>query len=455
MKIFWSWQSDTHQPNGRYFVRDVLKEIVSELSNVDAAEDADRPEDEESEDQLQIDHDTEGVAGSPPIAETILQKIREAAVFIADVTPVGTTPGGKRVPNPNVMIELGYAMKVLGQKRIILVMNSGEGASLRHLPFDLRHWRAPLSYKLKRDAEDQRRIEEAKKLKESLSARLLPCILAAVSDLSAANKKVERSPLLKAGLSEDQEQPVRIRQLRNLNGFKTIEEVRSETPLLSLEGRKSKDETEFSFSGRSPDRKFNSLIRRLPKEQWNLSDAVEYNNEVSAYYKSYESYLSLRLNYERIKARTFELRFVISNDGSAPATDIDAFLEFPDGVMLVDKDNSLEMPEMPNPPGEKISGTSISPFLLPSNFTMSEFNAGGRGPSTSIMPDQKEVCFSVHRMKHHEGFGLEPVIVSFVTEADIAPFEVKYFITANEPIEPIQGNIYIDVECISASEKSS
>jgi hypothetical protein len=125
MRIFWSWQSDNHQPSGRYFVRDVLGELVDELNGVDA-EDAERPdsdeEDELDESLFRVDHDTLDVAGSPPIAETILRKIREAGVFVADVTPIGKSVAGKLLPNPNVMIELGYAMRVLGHERIVLVM---------------------------------------------------------------------------------------------------------------------------------------------------------------------------------------------------------------------------------------------------------------------------------------------------------------------------------------------
>ncbi len=78
MRIFWSWQSDNHQSSGRYFVRDVLTGLVAELNGVDATEDAERPDtdevDESDENRVRVDHDTLDVAGSPPIAETILSK---------------------------------------------------------------------------------------------------------------------------------------------------------------------------------------------------------------------------------------------------------------------------------------------------------------------------------------------------------------------------------------------
>ena len=167
MKVFWSWQSDTHQASGRHFVRAALEAAVERLVDHPGLEDAERP---------RVDSDTSNVPGSPPIAETILRKIRECAVFVADVTPIETTVGGKKLPNPNVMLELGYALANLGLERIILVMNQAEGASLRALPFDLRHWRAPLTYALRRDAPDDQKQEVLATLVDDLVASVGPCL---------------------------------------------------------------------------------------------------------------------------------------------------------------------------------------------------------------------------------------------------------------------------------------
>ena len=111
MKIFWSWQSDTHQPTGRYFVREVLRSVAEELEGKDNTDEAERPEasaetgeDDAGSNRIEVDYDTLGVGGSPKIADKILEKIEAAAVFVADLTPIATTRAGKMVPNPNVMI---------------------------------------------------------------------------------------------------------------------------------------------------------------------------------------------------------------------------------------------------------------------------------------------------------------------------------------------------------------
>jgi hypothetical protein len=140
MKIFWSWQSDTPPASGRDFVKSALSEAIEQMAEELALSEAERPE---------LDHDTKDVPGLAPIADTIFDKIDSAALFVADVTLTGaTTDGEKRTPNPNVLIELGYALKALGTERIVLVANSAGGFRPEDLPFDLRHRRGPITYEL-------------------------------------------------------------------------------------------------------------------------------------------------------------------------------------------------------------------------------------------------------------------------------------------------------------------
>ncbi|MGK2886594.1 MAG: hypothetical protein ACSLE8_17775 [Rhodococcus sp. (in: high G+C Gram-positive bacteria)] len=56
---------------------------------------------------------------------------------MADVTIINDPTNERATPNPNVLLELGYAMHALGEERIILVMNSHYGP-VERLPFDLR-----------------------------------------------------------------------------------------------------------------------------------------------------------------------------------------------------------------------------------------------------------------------------------------------------------------------------
>jgi hypothetical protein len=75
------------------------------------------------------------------IAATILNKSVDAAVFIADLTPIARSPDGKWLPNPNVMIELGWAMHRPRWERVIGILNMASGAKVEDLPFDIRQRR--------------------------------------------------------------------------------------------------------------------------------------------------------------------------------------------------------------------------------------------------------------------------------------------------------------------------
>ena len=167
MKVFWSWQSDTPEKHNRFFVRDALKAALEQAAaNLDLTE-AERPE---------LDHDTKGEPGLVSIVDTIFQKIAAAELFVGDVTFVGQTPADKKIPNPNVLIELGHAITSLGPSRILLVMNHAYGGKPEDLPFDLRHRRAPIAFTLHEDATASERKVAFDKLTRDLAAALTPSL---------------------------------------------------------------------------------------------------------------------------------------------------------------------------------------------------------------------------------------------------------------------------------------
>ncbi len=188
MKIFWSWQSDTDGKVGRHFVREALEAAIEDLRE-------DLSLSEPVRGGLHLDHDRKGVSGSPDLVRTILDKIRESSILIADVTPVGETPEGKRLINSNVAIELGYAMAHIGDEAILMVFNSHMGTR-EDLPFDLRQKAGPIIFKLsaENDSEERRKIKRS--LVGTLKVAIRDCL---VSDkASRLNGDREREEKLEA-----------------------------------------------------------------------------------------------------------------------------------------------------------------------------------------------------------------------------------------------------------------
>src|SRR5208282_1709687 len=123
--------------------------------------------------EIGVDSDTQGVAGQPPIVETIFKKIDTASVFVADMTFVGKRIDGRSTPNPNVLIEYGWALKTLGHQRIIAVMNIAYGEPTNdNLPFDLQHVRRPIPYNLSETATPETKAKEKQKLATVLKAAI-------------------------------------------------------------------------------------------------------------------------------------------------------------------------------------------------------------------------------------------------------------------------------------------
>lgn len=124
-KIFYSWQSDLPGSKTRNFIRECIDEAIGLAQESEAIE-------------AERDEATMGTTGSPDIVSTLFSKIDNCDLFISDLSLCFTEDINhkKKSPNPNVMVELGYAVKTLGWERIICLCNTDYG---NQYPFDIAH----------------------------------------------------------------------------------------------------------------------------------------------------------------------------------------------------------------------------------------------------------------------------------------------------------------------------
>ena len=120
VNIFYSWQSDLLPKTNRNFIEDAIKKALKGINK-------------DNKIIACIDRDTKGELGSPEIQSSVFNKINHSKFFVCDVSL-----NDNQVPNPNVLIELGYAIKVLGWNKIICLFNSYTG-KVEDLPFDINH----------------------------------------------------------------------------------------------------------------------------------------------------------------------------------------------------------------------------------------------------------------------------------------------------------------------------
>ncbi|MBP7705082.1 MAG: hypothetical protein KA105_07325 [Caulobacter sp.] len=188
MKIFWSWQDDSPAKTNRTFIKDALTEAVKSIEGDFEAEDAERPD---------LDHDTKGLAGAVEIVPALMEKIAKSAVFVADVTPIGESPKGKALPNPNVMVELGWSLNRPGPMRQIYVLNTADGWTIEELPFDIRHRRV-LIYTLAESADARTRERVKKNLTKDLAAAIKVNLTAHLDD------KAQAAPAMGVAAKDDE-----------------------------------------------------------------------------------------------------------------------------------------------------------------------------------------------------------------------------------------------------------
>lgn len=134
--IFYSWQSDLPNNTNRGFVESCIELSLKDLKNLKPIAI-----------NIEIDMAIREETGMPDITESIFTKISNSNIFIADISIINGLCNGRKTPNPNVLIELGYAARTLGWDKIICIFNSDYG-SFSDLPFDLRNRRI-MQYSLK------------------------------------------------------------------------------------------------------------------------------------------------------------------------------------------------------------------------------------------------------------------------------------------------------------------
>lgn len=136
--IFFSWQSDTEFKYNRSYIKGLLNDFVASISDC----------------SIEIKESVGDSAGSPNIVDKVISEIDKCNIFVCDVTPI-TTYNNKKLPNPNVLFELGYAVCHLGWERIICIANESYGA-ISDMPFDIRQNRIS---KYKYNGEGRNKLE--------------------------------------------------------------------------------------------------------------------------------------------------------------------------------------------------------------------------------------------------------------------------------------------------------
>lgn len=159
IRVFYSWQSDRPNETNRGFIRECLKAAKAAIE-VDKSVVL----------NVHIDEATRDETGAPDIPATILNKIVTSDVVVSDVSIINDAITDTRLtPNPNVLIELGFAAGRIGWPRVVLVFNTAFGECPDNLPFDIK-LRRTTQYHLASVDNPSKRGNAKKTLAETLAA---------------------------------------------------------------------------------------------------------------------------------------------------------------------------------------------------------------------------------------------------------------------------------------------
>lgn len=121
-KVFVSWQSGNGIASKKF--KDAVSKIRTDYK------------------YIELDEATRDTTGAPSIIDEIYKKIDNCDVFMCDLS-IECTNGNRNYPNSNVLYELGYAIKTLGEYNCILFFDKSQH-DVPTLPFDVKHMRVSL-----------------------------------------------------------------------------------------------------------------------------------------------------------------------------------------------------------------------------------------------------------------------------------------------------------------------
>ena len=154
--IFYAWQSDLPRSENMNLIEKSITSAIKLLSK-------EKPINL----SLSIDKATRKIPGTPDITDSIFAKISNCNVFLADITFINSDrENSRKTPNPNVLIELGYAARAIDWEKIICLFNEDYG-SLKDLPFDLRNRRI-MPYSLEGKSKSQVRDKLTKEIHNAI-----------------------------------------------------------------------------------------------------------------------------------------------------------------------------------------------------------------------------------------------------------------------------------------------
>ena len=187
---------------------------------------------------------------------------------------------------------------------------------------------------------------------------------------------------------------------------------------------------------------------------WSEKDANKHNAKIDRVYGDYETFLRRWPTQLNALARCIEMRFVLENEGTAPADDVD--------LLITARANGMWLDEFPEIPTAPVVPRPRNPFELGSMPWMGSFDPSSLrrrddpidGPNV-LEDDPQSVRYTVKRVKHHVPCVLPVVFFQLDSHEDIRSFTVPYRLVAANLQEPKSDNLHVKLSVSTVVEPPS
>jgi rRNA-processing protein FCF1 len=186
---------------------------------------------------------------------------------------------------------------------------------------------------------------------------------------------------------------------------------------------------------------FSSAISKTARER--------YNEMLKKYYTEYEKYTQQVGRLRMLEARRLELPLSILNEGTAPATDIDVIIQFPERTRLFIDERLIAEPKPPEPPkmptpymfGEDL--LSLRDFTAPTTIHPNLFQREQK--SWSFSTKENVAHYKLDRLKQGFHRDLPVIFLQYQGADDMESSSIAVQVSAAESVAPAMQQLHLIV----------
>jgi hypothetical protein len=173
-----------------------------------------------------------------------------------------------------------------------------------------------------------------------------------------------------------------------------------------------------------------------------------YNTQLEIYYKEMEDHFRNLTEIENAKRLRFEFDLVVTNLGSAKATDTRIHFHVPDGCLVYDVSDAPKLSGEPKPPKQPRTYQEIDSELMRSMSVIPIRDYDNRPPpnikgGSFRKTNSFETNWRIREIKHKEEHYLASIIIDFEKFEDVKSFDVDYSIICDEQPDKRDGILHL------------